>query len=511
MIPMIDSTTFLVLRPSRAGSMHRPSVRSASVHDDTTSGDIRAVKAQPLEALGPHANEYWHALGALCTASMDRAEFQARIHAWMPSDCIPLHNALILKLLAEASAAPTSLGRGAAQGMQAPTSPIRARRAPLLDESESDEAHEPPVYGHTGRGAKRLRHMYAGLSSQERARLQQLPKTNQASMHTAASVWAGAGAELLEKKRKEDEKRRAVEEWRRTREAKLAIGAEHWRIAAMQTAAHTETQRTHLSTSMQEALIRSAMAPHCIESHELPDVHGLQDRMTLAALEAGLPNGVQTQAAAVMLSALQEHLRTILHRALAYTRKRSTSTHSTRITMRDMTAVLDLAPHVVVEPLGQGPLERLWLPSLPMNSDTPSHTDGAHVSWADDDAVRQVARECATAKMTAHVPSTLSLPADTDREQALLLRQQQKRDALRSHVVIDQVAPLRLLDRRPLRESLAKGQTDASTPLTQAIEQHYQHLHHHHQQHHHPQPLHRHKDELFEVVDPVALLGSLCE
>lgn len=47
------------------------------------------------------------------------------------------------------------------------------------------------------------------------------------------------------------------------------------------------------------------VAPLCSESKELPDVETLRDRMSIQAVEAGLPNGVNPQAAAMLMSALQ--------------------------------------------------------------------------------------------------------------------------------------------------------------------------------------------------------------
>ena len=70
---------------------------------------------------------------------------------------------------------------------------------------------------------KRLRLLTAGLSRKERSRIRNVPKhlTNSHSMGTngASSLgWAGAGADMLEKKRKEEEKRRTIEEKERAKE-----------------------------------------------------------------------------------------------------------------------------------------------------------------------------------------------------------------------------------------------------------------------------------------------------
>ena len=478
--------------------------------------DPRVVKVRLFEKLGSFADEYWQLLGALCTAAIDRAEFHNRVKAKLPSECVPLHNALVLSILAEAnSGSSASAASGTGASVRALTSPIQPRRAVLNDSTdESDDKTEPPVDGRASRGLKRLRHLYAGLSDDERKRLDQLSKQSASSTHTSASVWAGAGAELLEKKRKEDERRRAVEERRRAREIKLAIGASHWRLSAMQTAAQTESIRSRLSTTMQETLKRSVATPNCIESQVLPDVHSLQDRMSLSAIEAGLSGGVHAHAAAVALSALHDYLQNILRRTFLSTTKHARSTAgASRITMRDIMAVLDLAPHLIVEPFGQGPLERLLAPeaSTASLSCSKESIDGAGQSWSDEDALARFARECATTKLAAHaVP--LAVPPDADFEQAQLFRQQQQRDAVRNQVILDQLAPLRLLDRCALSESLAhdpKKKPALSTPLSTALEQHYQAGQHHHHQHLHR--MHRHKDELYDVIDPVALLSGVCE
>lgn len=470
--------------------------------------DARVIKMQLFEKLGTHAEEYWQLLGALCTASIDRAEFHDRVKKWMTPACVPLHNALVLSILAQAFSKSSSSALGA--GTRSLTSPIQPRTALLDDADEVSDAIEPPVDGLDGRGMKRLRHMYAGLTEEERARLDSLAKQNASAAHTSASVWAGAGAELLEKKRKEDEKRRAIEDRRRTREVKSAIGASHWRLSAMQTAAQTETLRSRLSTTMQETLIRSVSTPYCTESHSLPDVHSLQDRMSLAAIEAGLYGGVHAQAAAVALSALQDYLQNILRRIFLHTRARQKKIiRPSRITIPDVMAVLDLAPHLIVEPLGQGPLECLLAPDCVCPPS--SSIDGKGVSWAEEDAVAEFARSCATSKLSEHT-APLTVPANADFEQAQLFRQQQQRDAVRNQVIIDQLAPLRLLDRRTLCESLTQHGKDRptfTTPLSTALEQHYLAGQHHHHQHLHR--MHRHKDELFDVIDPVALFHNTCE
>ena len=63
------------------------------------------------------------------------------------------------------------------------------------------------------------------------------------------------------------------------------------RRTAVQSAVQTDAARARLSNAMQEAFLRGVVVPYCVETHELPDVHTLQDRMTLTAVEAGRPEG----------------------------------------------------------------------------------------------------------------------------------------------------------------------------------------------------------------------------
>lgn len=237
-----------------------------------------------------------------------------------------LHNALILGILYNATA-----------DVPGPSSPKlfavgkHKREQSGLDAGEEDE--DPK--------RKRLRTMVAGLSKKERQRLKlagKPPKAGAGAVASAANLgWAGAGADMLEKKRKEEEKRKAAEEKRRVREATSAIGSRDWKAQTVQAAEQASAVSSKLShckhphvshgadadnwwipcpgltrnlvlasiSATQQALARALSAPLCIESKELPDLDMLRDRMTLIALEAGLPGGVHHQAAAMMLAALQ--------------------------------------------------------------------------------------------------------------------------------------------------------------------------------------------------------------
>lgn len=517
------------------------SARSGSASSGPNSGAevpaARAIKAKLLAALGDGASDYWATLVAFCRAQLDRREFEAAVSRWITPELTALHNAFVLSILAEVSTAATGgehrmRGR---HGAHAPTSPIRAPQSTFYDPDESDEWEDPPVDGSARAGRKRLRHLFAGLSQRERKRLQLLPRSGTSAVATGSAGWAGAGAELLEKKRKEDEKRKSIEEKRRTREAKSAIGAVSWQSMALQAASQAENLRPRLSSAAQEAFARGVLAPLCVEDHSLPDVYGIQDRMTLTAVEAGLPGGVHIQAAAVVLSALQDHLRNIISATLAKVRSQRKKSAlpasgaeageqaSLRMSVPDMSLVFDLAPHSVVEPLGQSTMERLLVPDEALTGPRTS-IDGAGNNWEVEDAIASIARQCATTKLATAIgaaPDTAALPADEEKagspeehpKRQLLKRQQQHRDSVRNQVLLDQLAPLRLLDRRALAEVLASEQTEAGksviaeTPISKALAQHY-HVAHHHT---HANPNHRHKDEFWDVVDPVALMGRLCE
>lgn len=495
---------------------------SGAAPDVPLVGDARELKGRLLAALGDGAATYWATLAAFCSARIDRAEFDTRISEQLPDEYVPLHNALILSILAHAlePAADATGTRHAAHGIHAPASPIHAPRALLgdhTDDDEDDTDYDPPVGGTDSRGRKRLRHMYAGLSAYERTRLQQLPLSPGVS--AASAGWAGAGAELLERKRKEDEKRRSVEERRRTRETSSAIGALGWRAAAMGCAAQAEAIRPRLSGATQEAFARGVAAQHCVEAQELPDVYTVQDRMTLCAVEAGLAGGVHVQAAAVVLDALQEHLRNIISSTLAKVRPPrapdEAPQHAGRMAMPDMTLLFSLAPHVVVEPLGQGALERLLAPDVGPRT---TSRDGSGVSWAPEDALADAARRCATTKRAESAVQsdviTADLPEDpADRARYISrFRQQQRRDAMRNRVLIDELAPMRLLDSRAFAESLAPNGSSITTPISAALAQHYHNVSSHYSHHHTlPNPNHRHKDEYYEVADSAAVLGALSQ
>lgn len=401
----------------------------------------------------------------------------------------------------------------------------------------------------------------------------------------------------------------------------------------------------------QQAVARALQAPLCVESKHLPDLDGIKDRMTLLAVENGMPGGVQHQAAAMVLSALQSHLQNVassiitkiranrtdgiktnepLRPASEYSNisldpasylpdpmrvspaldamdlddstpnsaqgsparlirsiqsdmssrtstsgigtsfadssmlslastaptsltgpsspsirdsdssgqlqdtsfgnssstaadgddtatnganrlKRSRDTMegtdrsgaaSTRLTVSDVAFLLEVAPHTVVEPMGQGTQERMLAPEWSDDSVFGAEDESGRMFPLSPE--RQLARAAGLAA-TTHLSDASGAGSDVP---------------VRNRFVIDQSAPLRLLDRRTLAENEGRARPTKgglSVPEykdpqgvlgdvngrkkdgllhgngTAAVHQH------------------RHKDDIWDVVDPVALFGQLCE
>lgn len=99
---------------------------------------------------------------------------------------------------------------------------------------------------------KRLRTLVAGLPRKERLRLKNLEKAGKlggfGSIGVAASLgWAGSAADMLEKKRKEEEKRKVAEDRRKVRLYKSAIGAKDWKGQAIEANQQIASVRGKLS------------------------------------------------------------------------------------------------------------------------------------------------------------------------------------------------------------------------------------------------------------------------
>ncbi|KAE8224280.1 hypothetical protein CF319_g2819 [Tilletia indica] len=317
--------------------------------------DTLAIKAQLGAALGEKQIHYWHALRSFCTAALDRAEFEQLARAYLGNQLIHLHNALIMGILHNAS-----------PGVPGPStdddpsgSGSNKRRKP--GDPDPDAAVEVPI-------RKRQRLILAGLPKRERQRIKLVGKLSRGpAAATAASSlsalgptlsaasaagagagapsdvvnvnanadstaaimaggvgWAGANAEMLERKRKEQEKRKTAEEKRRIRETLTNIGAQDWRGQTMEQTESIESVKDKLSASTQSAIARALSASLCIDSKELPDLEAMRDRMTLHAVEAGLPGGVHPQAAAMVLLALQGHIQNVIASVVDKMRTRGT-------------------------------------------------------------------------------------------------------------------------------------------------------------------------------------------
>lgn len=169
-----------------------------------------------------------------------------------------------------------------------------------------------------------------------------------------------------------------------------------------------------------------------------------------------------------------------------------------RLTLSDLSFMLEIAPTTVIEPMGQGTQERLLAPEWEDDED-----DNSHLSQHPDRQLARAARQAATAKLS-----------DTSSE-----------SSVRNRFVIDQSAPLRLLDRRGLAENDGRGRptkggltisdfgkkegvaagelaTTAAGVLSDVNGRNKKdaagHATHH-----------RTRDEIWDVVDPVALFGRM--
>lgn len=395
--------------------------------------------------------------------------------------------------------------------------------------------------------------------------------------------------------------------------------------------------------------MRALQAPLCVESKHLPDLDGIKDRMTLLAVENGMPGGVQPQAAAMVLSALQSHLQNVASSVITKIRanrqdgirtneplrpaaeyntsidsasylsdltraspaldamdvdesipdsahgsptrhvrsiqsdmssrtstsgigtsfadssmlslastaatslagpsspsirdsdssgqlqdtsfgtssigadgedaagggsnrlKRSrdaiegsdrSGAAGTRLTVSDVAFLLEVAPHTVVEPMGQGTQERMLAPEWNDDIAFGGEDDNGRVYPSSPE--RQLARAARLAA-TSHLSDATGAGPDVP---------------VRNRFVIDQSAPLRLLDRRTLAENEGRARPtkgglsvpeykDPSAVLVDINGRKKDNLLHggaampHHS--------HRHKDDIWDVVDPVALFGQLCE
>lgn len=144
-----------------------------------------------------------------------------------------LHNALVLGIIYNASSAvpgPSST-RGTAIHHHSASAGAKSDE-PEGDEYQGVEAAPPSngIHSPSIHPRKRLRLLVASLTDKERQRIKTAGRQANKSAAAGASAlsWAGAGADLLEKRRKEEEKRTKEAEKRRLREVHTEIGGRDW-------------------------------------------------------------------------------------------------------------------------------------------------------------------------------------------------------------------------------------------------------------------------------------------
>jgi transcriptional coactivator HFI1/ADA1 len=125
-----------------------------------------------------------------------------------------------------------------------------------LDEETKDSVSDDdePMHRILAPPEKRLRVLTAGLSRKDRARIKNIPKTmthtrGSTSGATSSLGWAGAGADMLEKKRKDEEKKRSIEEKKRVKEVYTQIGAKDWKSQILAGSAQVASVHDRLSLS----------------------------------------------------------------------------------------------------------------------------------------------------------------------------------------------------------------------------------------------------------------------
>ncbi|CAO1637921.1 unnamed protein product [Parajaminaea phylloscopi] len=277
------------------------------------------LKAKLATALGSNGKRYWDALLQFCTAKISRDEFETEARDCLRVEDVHLHNALVLGILYNASSAvpgPSS-SRGSYNALPSHSEATAGHAgesfASPVDKADGAAAASPDLFSESIHPRKRLRLLAASLPAKERLRIKTSGKpANKPTVPAAsASSWAGAGADLLEKRRKEEEKKAKEAEKRRLRELYTQIGGDDWMQELAVEDATRQENRGKLPVSTLQALLRSNNVPLCSESKILPDADSLADLMTSQAVETGLSGGVAADAAALMLSGLQAHLQNI--------------------------------------------------------------------------------------------------------------------------------------------------------------------------------------------------------
>ncbi|UZJ54269.1 hypothetical protein CBS101457_003589 [Exobasidium rhododendri] len=313
-----DTSSSSSLRHLSSGHQHHSHYVNAPI-TKLKRVDTNDLKSKLATALGNNGKRYWSALLAFMNAKIDRYEFEEETAYCLSSQHVHLHNQLVLGLLYNASAGipgPSSLRNGSGHHKRDANGDLVGSDGELIGSQEEEEDEDESLNRVLAPPGKRLRMLTAGLSRKDRARIKNIPKnmTHSKGLGSGASSslgWAGAGADMLEKKRKEEEKRRSIEEKKRVKEVQTQIGAKDWKDQILLGSEQVASVHGKLSLTTQQEIARALAAPLCVESKELPDLESMRDKMTMQAVEAGLPRGAQSQAAALLLAALQNHLQNV--------------------------------------------------------------------------------------------------------------------------------------------------------------------------------------------------------
>lgn len=164
-----------------------------------------------------------------------------------------------------------------------------------------------------------------------------------------------------------------------------------------------------------------------------------------------------------------------------------------KLALRDAALLLEMSPHVVVEPLGLSAMERLL--GADGDEDDTGDDDSQQVGWLGDaQAISRLAQEERLA--LAARDSALSKGGEARNAQPLSVSQAQNN---RSRFVVNQQGPLALILDADARKNLAEKEDKSEKALSPP-----------------PAPTNKKSrgkdlDPLSDVVDPVKLLAGLCD
>ncbi|CAO1614440.1 unnamed protein product [Sympodiomycopsis kandeliae] len=274
------------------------------------------LKGKLAAALGRNAPSYWNALQQFALAKISRDEFEQAARICLKPEHVHLHNSLVLGILYNASSAVP--GPSAHKGTMPHIPGARADDAASrngLNVGEQQEQHGGRTQLPEERipPKKRLRMLAASLSIKERQRIKASGKEPDRAAVAGAntSSWAGAGADLLEKRRKEEEKKSKEAELKRRREVHTEIGSLDWTREALIEEVTKQELRAKVSVATLQALLRAPQVLSCRETKCLPEPEPLADLMTAPAVEAGLSGGVAPEASQLLIAGLQMHLQNV--------------------------------------------------------------------------------------------------------------------------------------------------------------------------------------------------------